>query len=185
MPRQGSDVDVGALHPAAIAILAAALAACTTTPPIDVPPPLQPPGAQALRLTLYARGSQVYRCDADPADATRGRWTFLAPDAVLYTDPQFTRPVGHHDAGPTWHGTDGSEVKGKVRASAPSTTPGAIPWLLLDATPAAAPGIFAGVTLIQRLSTEGGQPGEAPCGEAQRGQELRAPYRAVYRFFAS
>jgi hypothetical protein len=91
--------------------------------------------------------------------------------------------VGRHFAGPTWQGPDGSAVvaAGIERADAPQ--PGAIPWLLLEATEHAGSGAFSAITYIQRLATAGGVAPAEGCDEAHAGEEAREPYEATYAFY--
>lgn len=158
------------------------LAACTSVPlPPAAPPALQPPADQRATEVLNARGVQIYECAASAGGGHA--WTFKAPEAEL-TDPQ-GRASGTHFAGPTWQAADGSRLTGTLRARDPGPDPQAIPWLLLDATPAGAPGRFSGVRSIQRLQTIGGLAPARPCDAAHAGEQARVPYRAVYVFFAA
>lgn len=163
-------------------LLAAALAQSQST----VPDSLKPASNESLRLTLYARGVQIYRCEAGLQPVESGRWIFQAPDADLFSDPGFTQLVGRHFDGPSWEAQDHSRVTGKLRASEPAPTAAAIPWLLLSARPTGRDeGLFAGVRSIQRLDTVGGKPGNESCGASQAGAVLRLPYTAVYQFWGS
>jgi hypothetical protein len=78
----------------------------------------------------------------------------VAPEAVLFSGG---REVAIHFAGPTWESNSGSRVVGTVLDHC-SPDPDSIPWLLLGAVPAPSegPGVFNGVTFIQRLNTVGG-----------------------------
>ena len=56
-----------------------------------------------------------------------------------------------------------------------------IPWLLLDVIRNDGPGVFHGVTHIQRVNTGGGQP---PAGNGEFSGEVRnVPYTAQYFFY--
>ncbi|HKX62150.1 MAG TPA: DUF3455 domain-containing protein, partial [Verrucomicrobiae bacterium] len=58
---------------------------------------------------------------------------------------------------------------------------GAIPWVLLRATPTADPGTLSQVTFIQRINTIGGTaPSESG---AFVGDEARVPYTTEYYFY--
>src|SRR5215469_1976959 len=81
-------------------------------------------------------------------------WTFTAPEADL-TDSSGNKII-HHFAGPTWKHIDGSEVVGKKVAQENAPKPGAIPWLLLEATSHTGQGALTSVTSIQRIHTDGG-----------------------------
>ena len=163
-------------------LLAAALAQSQST----VPASLEPPADESLHLTLYARGVQIYRCEAGPQQAVPGRWVFQAPDADLFTDAAYTQLVGRHFDGPSWEAQDRSRITGKLRASEPAPVASAIPWLLLGARSTGRDeGLFAGVRSIQRVDTAGGKPAQEVCGSAQAGAVLRLPYTAVYQFWGS
>jgi hypothetical protein len=138
--------------------------------PDGVPPALAPAADQDLMLTLRGDGVQHYAC-------TSGVWTLVGPEAKLFDG---TKPAGTHEAGPVWQHSDGSRVVGRKVASA-TVDPTAIPWLLLavfDRDPA--PGAFADVTTIQRLSTTGGL---APATACDAGAKLDVPYSATYYFY--
>ncbi len=170
---------------AAIALLVglagAATAQGTPTTAEDVPANLAPPPGAVLLFELGARGVQIYACQAKPDDATAFVWTFQAPEAELLN--RRGEVVGHHFAGPTWQGLDGSAVVGTVLERADSPDPGAIPWLLLEAKEHAGSGAFSTITYVQRLDTVGGTAPAAGCDADHAGEEVRQPYEATYAFF--
>jgi hypothetical protein len=146
------------------------------------------PAGQRLVSTALAKGVQVYTC----ADAGAGAfaWKLKAPDAELLDAGG--KVIGKHYAGPTWESTDGSKVVGEVVAKAEAPSPGAIPWLRLDArstgpdgerpqTPGA--GAFARVKSVQRVDTRGGIAPPSGCDAQHGGAEVRVDYQATYRFF--
>jgi hypothetical protein len=141
---------------------------------IDVPP------GHGRELTLFARGVQIYSCVTAP---TAGfGWTFKAPDANLLNREGAI--VATHYSGPTWESTvDGSKIKGTRVASEPSSSPGAIPQLLLSATVLAPGRTFGRAAFIQRVDTVGGSAPSTGCDATTQGAELRVPYTATYRFF--
>ena len=145
-----------------------------------IPAYLKPPASQTLAFEARAVGVQIYTCSAAKIDGAPPAWTLKAPDAVLY-DAGGAR-LGTHYAGPTWEGSDGSKVVGQVKASA-TPSPDAIAWLLLDVKSAQGDGVFGQITAIQRLETEAGKAPADGCDTASLGQEVRMPYKAVYRFF--
>ena len=104
----------------------------------------------------------------------------MAPEAVLFADAGDHGVVGIHFGGPTWQSNSGSRVVGAVIDHC-TPDPDSIPWLLLGAAPTQGPGIFDGVTFIQRLNTVGGNapsvPGDFP------GQVANVPYTADYVFY--
>ena len=121
----------------------------------------------------YAEGVQIWRWSGT-------EWVFVKPDAVLYAGPGADAVVGIHYGGPTWESLSGSYVVAAVLDRA-TPTADAIPWLLLGAAESGGPGIFDGVSYIQRVNTVGGiAPAEA--GEVA-GEEARVPYAADYYFY--
>jgi len=71
-------------------------------------------------------------------------------------------------------------VVGRVLERA-TPDPDAIPWLLLEAVSSEGPGIFDGVTYIQRVDTVGGKAPADP-GDFV-GEMARVPYTAEYYFY--
>ena len=134
---------------------------------------LQVPAGNKVAFHVYAEGVQIYRWNGTS-------WAFVAPEAVLFAGDEDDDPVGTHYAGPTWESNSGSKVVGKVLERC---TPDldAIPWLLLEAVSSEGPGIFDGVTYIQRLYTVGGKAPADP-GDFS-GEEVRVPYTAEYFFY--
>jgi hypothetical protein len=161
------------------AILAVIMGAAGAAEP--VPESLAPPAGLKRALEANAVGVQIYRCG--PPKSTEAApdavWNFEAPRATL-TDQQGA--VVKHYAGPTWEANDGSKITGKVAARADATEPGAIPWLLLKAESAGAPGRFDKVRAVQRVFTSGGSAPKGACTKV--GEVLEVPYRATYVFWA-
>jgi Protein of unknown function (DUF3455) len=105
------------------------------------------------------------------------KWVFVAPSAILYHG---NGVVATHYAGPTWESNSGSTVVGaRIDGSTPDPT--AIPWLLLKAVETEGPGIFDGITFIQRINTVGGLAPSEP-GEFV-GEIVEVPYLADYVFY--
>jgi hypothetical protein len=117
-----------------------------------------------------AFGVQIYRWNGV-------KWDFVAPEAILFDG---NGVVATHYAGPTWESNSGSTVVG-ARIDGCTPDPSAIPWLLLGAVETEGPGIFDGVTFIQRLNTVGGlaptEPGDFV------GEVVEVPYTADYVFY--
>lgn len=156
----------------------AALAQAQST---EIPASLQPPSGEKLVLKAHATGWQIYTCGA----GTDGKpaWTLKAPDADLH-DAQGAL-VGHHSAGPAWTHHDGSQVTGKAVAHVDAPDAKSIPWLLVTAVGHSGKGVFASVSSIQRLHTEGGLPPPASeCDPAKPSPEVRSSYTADYYFYA-
>lgn len=157
---------------------AALLAALAVLPPaLAQEAPAMPPAGAAPLLDVVADGVQVYACEARDAGPV---WVFRGPEAALFDDAG--RQVGTHGAGPHWRLADGSTTRGAVAVNAPAPRPGAIPWLLLRATPEAAPGRLREVAWIRRYDTEGGA---APAGRCESGEVARMRYSARYTFYAA
>ena len=156
-----------------------ALASAQQIPRPQVPDSIKAPAGEEIVLQVHAAGSQIYVCQAS-ADQKLS-WVLKAPEAKL-SDAN-GKEVGTHYAGPTWKHADGSEVMGKVVSRSDAPDAGAIPWLLLTATNHGGTGILSGVTTIQRIHTQGGQP-PAGCDDTHRGSEIKVPYSADYYFYA-
>lgn len=148
-----------------------------------VPQALAPQGGQQLLETVAARGTQVYECRADAAAAGGAQWVFVAPEAELFDATG--QAVGRHYRGPHWEAADGSRVVGAVQARADAPQAGAIPWLLLSASPAGGAGRFARVSSVQRVNTHGGGAPVQACAAASIGAVERVPYTADYLMFGS
>lgn len=161
------------------------LAACATTrilpPPPGTPPALSLAPGYQLVLAAHASGVQIYQCTGASDGQTPFVWKFKAPDASL--SDFGGNALGHHYAGPTWEGLDGSKVTGKLRASDAGPDSDSIPWLTLDARTNTGTGIFSTVSAIQRLHTHGGKAPAGGCQQSQLGYELRVPYTADYYFY--
>jgi Protein of unknown function (DUF3455) len=156
-----------------LSILTAALSAQAA----DAPPSrLIPTGNAQPVLATTATGVQVYSCEYDKDHHLA--WTFQHPEATLYDSNGIA--VIEHGAGPSWkRDDDGSTIKGKLIAQAPSVNAGSIPQLLLAAN-VAAPGKLADVRFVQRLDTVGGVPANKTC--SQEHVVGRFPYFAHYVF---
>jgi hypothetical protein len=171
----------GEIKLAALTLLLLALVAPVGADPgNDTRPPdlgdcqdLRVPAGHKVAFRAYAEGVQIYRWNGTS-------WAFVAPEAVLFAGPEDDGPVGIHYAGPTWESASGSTVVGTVLERC-TPNPDAIPWLLLEAASGGGPGIFDGVTYIQRVNTVGGKaptdPGNVP------GEVARVPYTADYYFY--
>ncbi len=164
----------------ALALLAFTIGARAqdSTPP-GLPSPLcdslRIPDGNSLTFHAYAVGVQIYRWNGT-------NWIFVAPSATLYGDPGYHGQIGTHFAGPTWQSNSGSKVVGmRLEGCTPDTS--AIPWLKLGAVSTQGPGVFAGVTFIQRVNTIGGK---APSGAGTTvGQVANVPYSAEYYFYSA
>ena len=130
------------------------------------------PAGSRLVFHVYAEGVQIYQWDG-------AAWAFRGPSANLYADAAGRGTVGTHYAGPTWKSNSGSLVVGRLNT--PCEVGSAdIPWLLLDGVRSEGPGIFNGVTSIQRVNTVGGR---APTAPGFLGEVRNVPYTAEYFFY--
>ena len=130
------------------------------------------PAGSTLILHAYAEGVQIYQWDG-------GAWAPRGPSATLYADADHTGVMGTHFGGPTWKSNSGSFVVGQLNKPC-EVGPADIPWLLLDGIRSKGPGIFEGVTSIQRVNTVGGR---APTTPGSQGELRSIPYTAEYYFY--
>jgi hypothetical protein len=173
---------------------AALLAACGDDAPVGLDRSLTPPSVSAARALdlgncsklaapadtklayhVYAKGVQIYRW-------TGTSWGLYGPAALLSSDAAGKSVVGTHYEGPTWETKSGSKVVGSVLDRC-TADPNAAAWLLLAAVPdeGKGPGVFHGVTRIQRVNTVGGVAPSTP--GAFVGDEARIPYTTEYFFY--
>jgi hypothetical protein len=134
---------------------------------------LQVPPGNHVAFHAFGEGVQIYRWNGTS-------WIFVAPEAVLFADAGNDDVVGIHFGGPTWESISGSTVVGTVIESC-TPDPDSIPWLLLGAAFSEGPGVFDGVSYVQRLNTVGGKAPSEP--GAFPGQVARVPYTADYFFY--
>ncbi len=141
------------------------------------PEALRPPKGLTVILHLHGKGEQIYVCQAAGAAAS---WKFKAPKADLFGETG--ERVGRHFAGPTWQAQDGSQIVGKLVASAPSPEANNIPWLLLAMVSRSEKGMFSQVESIQRLHTKGGTAPATPCTlNEEKGVAYEADYYSYSR----
>ena len=164
--------------------LALALASLPTLAAVSEPSGL----AAAIRATadeepafmLSAAGAHIYQCRATPNDPNAYAWYFVAPDATL---SEGTRTVGTHKVVNLWESTsDRSSVSGVVRSSQAAGANN-LPWTLYRAQPIGTSGMFANVTSIQRVNTNGGAAPSDGCSAASAGAESRVDFTADYYFY--
>jgi hypothetical protein len=134
---------------------------------------LQVPAGHKVAFYAHAEGVQIYGWNGTA-------WVFVGPEAVLYAGAEANDVVGIHYVGPTWESNSGSYVVGSVLERC-TPNPAAIPWLLLKGAESVGPGIFEGVTYIQRVNTVGGPAPTVP-GDFE-GDVARVPYTADYFFY--
>jgi hypothetical protein len=131
---------------------------------------LQVEEGNRVAFQAYGVGVQIYQWDG-------AIWKFVAPEAVLFDGKGV---VATHFAGPSWKSNSGSTVVG-TPVDFCIADPDAIPWVLLKAETTTGPGIFDGVTFIQRLNTVGGLAPDEP-GDVI-GEVAKVPYAAEYVFY--
>jgi hypothetical protein len=146
----------------------------------DVPDAIAVPAGLEPVLFVRASGEQIYTCKAGPDGKLS--WTLKGPEAEL--KDRKDKVIGQHSAGPTWKLKDGSEITGKLAAQVDSLDPESVPWLLLAVENNSHKGALANVTMIQRVHTHGGMPGNDPCDESHKDSETKSKYTADYYFFA-
>jgi hypothetical protein len=146
--------------------------------PSVVPEGIDPPANATLDVAFMATGVQIYACSAAKAGDAPA-WVLDGPHAVLNAGRDV---AGIHFAGPIWQALDGSSIKGAKLASADAPKDGAVPWLLLSATPSGF-GTFEKVTHVQRLDTEGGKAPSEGCDAQHLGAKVLVPYRSNYFFY--
>ncbi len=157
----------------------AALAAHAIPAPAGVAPRLHPPGASAPAFMLAARGVQVYQCTPAPVSGDYG-WFLVAPDATLYDGDRSAASLRSPHA---WQSLDDLSSASGVPVALQAAGAGNLPWALLAASALGSSGLFAGVTSVQRVNTEGGAPPAGGCDAANAGAEARVAFRADYYFY--
>jgi hypothetical protein len=136
---------------------------------------LAAPEGHRVAFKTYAIGVQKYRW-------TGTAWQFIAPDANLFASKNYRGLIGTHYGGPTWESNSGSLVTSLGTLAIPCTPdPTAIPWLRLPGVTSTGPGIFDGVTYIQRVNTVGGLRPSTPGMTV--GEEVGVPYTTEYYFY--
>jgi hypothetical protein len=136
---------------------------------------LQAPAGHKVAFRTYAVGFQVYRWNGSI-------WSFVGPEALLFANAGGNGLVGIHYGGPTWESVSGSKVVGDgPNALRCIPDPAAIPWLRLEAVSSEGPGIFDGVTYIQRVNTVGGLAPTVPGNVVD--QIAKVPYTTEYFFY--
>jgi hypothetical protein len=143
-----------------------------------VPESLRVPDGQRVSSHIYVQGVRIFVWRADPANPGQGGWEYVATQGALFNCDG--KLIGYHSAGPTWESkATGREVRGVVLAETTCDVD-AMPWSLIRATNAPAPG-FARTTYIVRVNTTGGL---APEGRGDyEGQRVRVSFEAEDYFY--
>jgi Protein of unknown function (DUF3455) len=166
-------------------VLAAALSACATPPPVPpenetLPESLRVPPSAILEQALTTTGDSIYRC----MRALGGlQWRYQGSVATLVDSSG--RHVGTVTPGGYFIGYDGSYVITRVDAQALVTTDG-MPWVRLSARfnaqgHADGTSLFARTKYVQRVTTTGGLPTNLDC--TIEGVYHYAPYSATYMLY--
>ena len=189
----------------AVALCAALLAACASTPPATQPaaptptapgapqpalPAPTPPTPPSLgffshiktpdnvqpALRLQGRGVQVFRCEAR---GTGYSWVYRLPEADLFDAAG--KAVIRHGANFSFEHADSSRLLGTVIDFDEAPDPNNLRWLLLS-TRSFGEGILTGVTYVQRVNTIGGMP-PSRCDPGQQNRLLRVDFSADFVFY--
>jgi hypothetical protein len=147
-----------------------------------VPAALSVPDGYLVKLKFNASGVQIYRCLPSTQNTNQYNWSFIAPEAKLYSETGDV--TGTHYAGPTWEVSDGRKVVGKLSAKTAASDGTSIPWLLLTATEEHADKGIDKIAFVQRLNTKGGSAPASGCSNEVANTEVRIPYSADYYFYA-
>jgi len=148
---------------------------------VDLPDNL--PGGNTRVATFFAQGVQKYKAQPKAgSNPVTYEWVFVAPQADLYDATN--KKAGTHSAGPSWQLSANDSLSGQAfnpAKTAPGSDPNSIDWLLLMPKTGKTPtGIFADVSYIQRIATQGGKaPATVP---ATANETVDVNYTAIYRF---
>ena len=166
----------------------------------SVPAAIAAPEGVTLIGGYRAAGNQIYTCTPSASDggaeagdeggAPAGTWVNTA-NATLYGDACSIAGQHSYAPGPTWTASDGSVVKASRLAASPAPSaeggdggPGAIAWVLLEASSTTGTGLFEGVTYVQRTDTAGGVGPSGNCDpSSDAAGTVTAPYEATYYFY--
>ncbi len=160
------------------------IAGCTAWRTAPIPEAIRTPANEHLLHTAYAKGAQVYQCQALKDDSDKGEWAFQGTDAELFSNAALSRPIGKLTTGPTWEANDGSKVIGTIKGASPAPDPTSVRWLLYEAKSAMGNGLFGSVSSIQRVDTVGGRPPPGNCSKNQLLAIIRVPFTATFHFHA-
>ena len=142
--------------------------------------PLRVLPSEEASFMLTANGVQVYACQQVPGDPNAYAWFVQAPDATLYDGPaSVARLTSPNDWQSLQDLSSVSAVPLRMQAAGADN----LPWELLHAVPAGETGLFANVTSIQRVNTQGGAPPASGCDDTHVGDEARVAFSADYYFY--
>jgi hypothetical protein len=162
--------------------LLAVPAVAAIAPPSGLAFNMRPSADEVPAFRLQASGVQIYECRALLTNPDRFAWQAVAPDVTL-ADPGTGGDVAVLRSVDLWNSlTDRSSVSAVLRATQSAGTRN-LPWTYMRAIPTAADGMFAGVTSIQRVNTNGGAAPATGCAADTAGSESRVPFSAEYYFY--
>jgi FtsP/CotA-like multicopper oxidase with cupredoxin domain len=147
---------------------------------VAIPDAIRPPAGQVAKLTVHAKGDQIYQCTLNGGVYS---WQIQAPDAKLF-DGQ-GQIVGNHYSGPVWEYKEGSRVVGRVVNKLDVDPALSISWLLVEVVSHKGNGMFSDVHFINRINTHGGLAPLSGCGSNHLGVEKRVAYTADYVFYTA
>lgn len=162
----------------AVAALSSASVLAAVSPPAGLARGMAPPASVKPAFALSASGVQIYQCSA--LGGGGWGWTHVAPDVTLY---EGTRSVATHQVPDLWESLSDRSSVTAVPSVNQQAAAGNLPWQLLRAAPLNPTGMFAGVTHMQRVNTQGGLPAPVGCGPDNVGAENRVDFRADYYFY--
>ena len=145
---------------------------------VAIPDAIKPPAGQVVKLTVHAKGDQIYQCTLNGGVYS---WQTQAPDAKLF-DGQ-GQVVGNHYSGPVWEYKEGSRVVGRVVNKLEVAPESSISWLLVEVVAHKGNGMFSDVNFINRINTHGGLAPTSGCGSNHLGVEKHIAYTADYVFY--
>jgi hypothetical protein len=148
--------------------------------PAGVSPTLRAAPGEAPAMMLNASGAQIYTCMPSPTQAGAYGWVSTAPDATLYDG---TRGVARLATTDHWESLDDRSSVSGIPMRLQAAGAGNMPWALMRGVPVGESGMFAGVTSIQRVNTQGGAAPTAGCDEMHVGTEARVDFTADYYFY--
>jgi hypothetical protein len=157
-----------------------ALPAAAAVAPPSVAYPLRVLPGEEPAFSLTADGVQVYACQQVPGDPNAYAWFVQAPDATLYDGSASMATLKSPNHFQSLRDLSGvSAVPLRLQAAGAAN----LPWELLHAVPEGDTGLFANVTSIQRVNTQGGAPPTGGCDDTHVGEEARVAFTADYYFY--
>jgi hypothetical protein len=162
----------------ALCSLALPAAAAISEPSVAYPLRVLPSEAPAFMLT--ANGVQIYACQQVPGDPNAYAWFAQAPDATLYDG---SASVARLASPNEWQSLQDLSSVSAVPMRMQAAGDANLPWELLHAVPTTDTGMFAGVSSIQRVNTQGGAPPSGGCDGTHVGDEARVAFTADYYFY--